>query len=68
MLPGQHCPKPQLLQMLMGEDLWECCTAPSLQLLLQYAHLEDLPELAEQLLQHTDVEMTDAVWCNATLV
>lgn len=50
-----------LLQMLVEDGLGECCTLPSLQMLLQYAHLEELPQLPQQLLQHTDVEMTDQV-------
>lgn len=47
----------------MEENFLEGCTAHSQQLLLQYAHLEDLPELAQQLLHQTDVEMTNAVSC-----
>lgn len=47
--------------MLMDEGFGDCCTVPSLQLLLQYACDEQLPHLARQALERDDVEVTQQV-------
>lgn len=48
----------ELLTMLVDAGIGECCTQPCLQLLLQYAQLEGLPQMAHVVVQRTNVEVT----------
>lgn len=51
----------ELLFMLVDGGVGACCCQPTLQLLLQYARYEDLPQLAVATLQHSAVELTKPV-------
>lgn len=51
----------ELLFMLVEAGTGACSSLPCLQLLLQYAQYEDLPQLAQQVLQQTAVELTQPV-------
>lgn len=51
----------ELLFMLVDGGIGVSCSQPSLQLLLQYAQYEDLPQLALAALQQSEAEMTQAV-------
>lgn len=51
----------ELLFMLVEAGIGTCSSLPCLQLLLQYAQYEDLPQLAQQVLQQTAVEVTQPV-------